>query len=228
MLKKITSLVKLPSPSDLGHPFGFPMDPKENDYTYEDYIEELKTKYPFKYFLNYVVWSNFKRSIVNRAKDAIYWLKCKLLSSHKYHIIDLRNPNPATKYTYGWLDQDTKMLYACFQCLRDYVEKEKSNNNYLLELPEEEQEMWSDHIKSYHEINELYNWWMVSRDKEHKKMEEMRDVIWAGNFPCKKGNKRLDYNDPVYIEYREYCEYVEKREQEMLERLIKVRGYLWT
>jgi hypothetical protein len=52
-----------------------------------------------------------------------------------------------------WIDKDFVILHACFQCVKDFVEKE----NAFLFSPEEE-----ENTKILHE---LYDWWMIRKNK---------------------------------------------------------------
>ena len=75
-----------------------------------------------------------------------------------------------------WIDRDEIMLHACFQILKDCVEKEKVDEFCDFET----------HKDFVTEVRFLYNWW----------------------------NTREDSN---------YTE-----DDEMLLRLLKIRGFLWT
>ncbi len=52
-----------------------------------------------------------------------------------------------------WCDKDSVMLHACFQLLKDFIEKEDiqhSRNDWNAD---------EKHIAAKSEIDELYNWW---------------------------------------------------------------------
>lgn len=53
-----------------------------------------------------------------------------------------------------WRDKDTVMLHACFQLLKDFIEKE--------ELPNGNADWNADekHSTAKAEIDKLYNWWV--------------------------------------------------------------------
>jgi hypothetical protein len=113
-----------------------------------------------------------------------------------------------------WADVDMKMLHACFDFLRDFVEKEKGlemlkqQYDYWNKLPKNEREVMrmsekdvdcktTEALKIYNKIEKLYNWW------------------------------RNEYT-PLWKSTR--CQTIkeEKDEQDYLLELIKIRRYLWT
>lgn len=83
----------------------------------------------------------------------------------------------------NWRDKDSVMLHACFQILKDCVEKEN-----LLEGHSD----WNAderHSTAKKEIEELYNWWLSyveadipdeqSYEIETKMLERLINVRWA-------------------------------------------------
>ena len=54
----------------------------------------------------------------------------------------------------GWRDKDSVMLHACFQLLKDCVEKENLLNGHT------DWEADEKHKLARKEIEELYNWWL--------------------------------------------------------------------
>lgn len=55
-----------------------------------------------------------------------------------------------------WIDRDCIMLYACFQILKDCVEKENIDNHCNYEY----------HKEFVDEVRFLYNWWMKRKDED--------------------------------------------------------------
>jgi hypothetical protein len=123
----------------------------------------------------------------------------------------------------GYCDKDEIMLHACFQLLVDFVQKEWHSGkskyfgkyfNIQQEVIEMKKEGLPNKIIKSHtdclnrqnretkEIWDLYFWWTKVRPK--RKHKEMLKIDNKGNFLC-------DIED-----------------EEMLTRLIKVRGCLWT
>jgi len=133
-----------------------------------------------------------------------YWFRCHTYT--KYHILDMRSPENG--YSYGWIDRDQAMLFACFNLLVEYVEKEDGLNSvdwdagYDSGAPKE----WIDEYRhAGKEIKDLYNWWKFKRPIMYKNMEKAEP------------NKSLELEDTI-----------NKIDNENLLRLMKIRGYLWT
>jgi hypothetical protein len=84
-----------------------------------------------------------------------------------------------------WHDQDQIMLHAAFQCLADYIEKEK---------PDEVVDWWGTGPEAYAawvEMHTLYRWW-ITRDHDAwwtydddmddimlKRLVEIRGYMWT-------------------------------------------------
>ena len=82
-----------------------------------------------------------------------------------------------------WRDKDSVMLHACFQLLKDFVEKEDiqhMSNNWCAD---------KKHIDAKAEIDELYHWWMSytesgvtdedSYELENSMLMRLIKVRWA-------------------------------------------------
>lgn len=80
-----------------------------------------------------------------------------------------------------WIDRDYIMLHACFQILKDAVEKEGVDTHVHYESCKE----------FVDEVRFLYNWWE----------ERCKEDVWGDD---------------------------EERDNEMLNRLFKIRQQLWT
>lgn len=125
---------------------------------------------------------------------------------------------------YHWYDTDTKILYANFQLLVDYVEKEKPEENTDWTTRPSDQEIWS-------EIQTLYNWWTTVRPKkwienESSSMEEYGIDISDIGSPTKSANYKkwadaFDKHDQIERQ-------LEDEDTEMLVRLMIIRKSLWT
>jgi len=165
----------------------------EGDYTWEDWHEENKKKYPVRYFLQEDLTMWFRVKIRNRVSNAWYWLRTHLWN--RYHIINISNK--ANKYNWGWIECDQAILYACFKILSNFVEKEMKYNCYYVPATEHCPE-W-DQRETEKEIRALYQWWTEERPKEL----ETERYYGAGEAGDAKDN-------------------------EMLERLLKIRKNLWS
>ena len=87
----------------------------------------------------------------------------------------------------GWCDKDIVILYACFQLLKDFVEKEKE---IIAQIDWEHDE---EIKKAKQEIDFLYSWWLERLDREDdldekqylednqmlKRLIEIRKYLWT-------------------------------------------------
>lgn len=211
----------------------FTPDVDENVYCWEDYYTDLKKAYPIRYFLaetladflKYKVWNPLTRPF----KDGAYWLKCHLLKEHRYHLVDIRQSAGFEKYYYGWLDTDTRILYASFNLLNEFVKYEFPN----LYCPTEEECSSDEHFaasnkrqrEAYFEIEALHKWWNVDRQSEHLHLDVLQDRWYSRKYKQKQSD---ELTQTFWAEYMEAKEKYEAKEEEMLIRLIKVRKSLWT
>ena len=92
---------------------------------------------------------------------AWYWLRTH--TYNRYHILSLASPQ--NHYEWGWIERDQAILHACFNLLKDYVEEEMGQVCYYAPANEEYGSPEWDHREEEDEINALYQWWMVDRDK---------------------------------------------------------------
>lgn len=74
-----------------------------------------------------------------------------------------------------WCDKDVVLLYACFQLLKDFVEKEKD----LIEQIDWQEKQETKNAKA--EIEHLYNWWIKrceqNDDLNSKQYEEDNQML---------------------------------------------------
>ena len=81
-----------------------------------------------------------------------------------------------------WCDKDTVMLHACFQILKDFIEKENGDNHCD----------YKHHKKFVDEVRFLYKWWMNrnsddlfpddAEDKDNKmlvRLMKIRLQLWT-------------------------------------------------
>ena len=88
----------------------------------------------------------------------------------------------------GWRDKDDVILHACFQLLKDFVEKEK----YVIEQIDWNYDKETQNAKA--EIDFLYNWWRERFNEEDfdkinqryeednqmlKRLIEIRKHLWT-------------------------------------------------
>lgn len=198
-------------------------------YCWEDYYVDLKKTYPIQYFFACTIADYFKFNvwipITRPIKNAWYWLKCHIVPSHRYHMLDLRQSNG---YQYGWTDIDSRLTYANFNLLNKFV-KDEIDNFYCPSLEECNDEYHGASNKTqrdtYFEILSIHNWWNVERFSEEKKVDEL-----LHDWHDRKHKQKLfdDETDRLFKEHLDAQDQLLEKETQMLIRLIKVRKSLWT
>ena len=102
-------------------------------------------------------------AIQRQVHDRWYWLKCWLW--HRYNVVVCR-PLPPT-----WCDRDYLLVFAAFQILEDYVNKEDTHfhidvyktykeSGYEEDRAREEERDWN-------EIRVLYGWWQERKTDKY-------------------------------------------------------------
>ena len=199
-MKAFHNFWRLPKPTEVGFSSDFlgirAMKPLSGKECWEDYHALIKKRYPVKYF-----FLTYLRRQINRWKsiceDVIWDIIYRIHPPHQYHLLKLSQP---FGYQRGWIDSNTQMVFANFNILVNFVEKECGG----IENVEKELQYYTDNFSHYRrnyeffrELTELYNYW---------KWEGIR-----------------------YYQYcRPYEPYDEDKETEMLIRLIKIREGMWT
>lgn len=152
---------------------------------FEELYQDNKWKFPFR-----------------QLHDIKWWILHRFHPKHRYHVHKFRDLEP------GWHDVDGKMLYACFDFLCDYVEKqdpglESVKYQWTYRQNQEEpgytfpEEDIASAKHTYDEISYLYNWWKST-------LPGRRSGEWD-----EVDGKDAETDDANLI------------------RLIKVRRYLW-
>lgn len=158
---------------------------------------------------------------------ALYWLRTH--TYNRYHMLDMRNK--VNGYAWGWHDRSELILFANMALLRDFIEKEKAFECHV-NWDEEEH-----HIAAKKEMLTIYDWWTKGRAAEHKKEDELLEAAYPNPFEFEPipGSSMLRLkNDetPELRKLRDQCremeDALEEKDEEMMIRLIKVRGYMWT
>jgi hypothetical protein len=88
------------------------------------------------------------------------WLKCHVLPSHRYHIVNLRCPS----YVWGFIYPDEQIFLALFTIMANFVERKALLNNLSPQSwigSKVVNYNYVPHIqKDFLELQEIYNWWM--------------------------------------------------------------------
>jgi hypothetical protein len=187
-------------------------------YCWEDWHRDMKAKYPVRYFISRTIPRVLRRLYARRPR-IFYWIRAH--TYNRYHILDMRND--AWPYKWGWCDRSELMLFACFNLLKAFVEEEAPNIGHA-KTPEEfwpdhdwqpgEKETIAAHVETEREIRRLYTWWTIGRRNDHDSWEA--------------DSNRPGLTDEDYRRLNQEHEFIMARDEEMLQRLMKVRGSLWT
>ena len=232
---------------------GLPIDSKGNgagkarsSEDWADWKNEMKEKYPIRYFLNQDFESTFVWPITHRIQRVQEWVRYR--TTRRYHIV-------STGMKPGYSDVTERMLHVNFNMLKDFVEIEKARMWDWGEQPKMEQpgvshliwEIGLDADNKFHnqqsanarEQYELYDWWTNIRPlrvdsfetPEHKAYWKLRnDIYGSGCFFCadkdtpelKKAQKAAyELSDTLDKQYSE-------EDEKNLIRLMKIRQSLWT
>lgn len=231
--------LKLPSPVDLGwSEYNALEDADWSDEpqgkTWQDWHKTVKKMHPVKYFIAETAADWFRHKIwwpiKHPLSDAKYWFVSHFIPSRRYHMLDLRQPRKAGDvvnhdcYRYGWRDVPEKMLYAMFNLLGEYLNKEKPHDLTQWHTREEIEadagmKRQQDDIE---EARAIYHWWAVEQHQEHARITETRHLWWEA-----KKNK-LPNKEEYWNLLKKLEEDQETKTDEMIARLMKIRRSLWT
>lgn len=159
------------------------------------------------------------KKIIYQIKEMWYWVRCH--TTFRYHMIDVRNKDYG--YQYGFIDCDHLIFLACFKILKDFVELQNFRPYEGNDAP------WVQ-VRDDREIMELYNWWIYDRNIEQERVAKLYVALpqSAWEFiPSLEGCFTIA-DCPERKEWSKAVDKLDKKDQEMLERLIKVRGKMWT
>lgn len=156
----------------------------------------------------------------------LYWLRCHTWT--RYHIIDIRGSDG---YRWGYTDPSFRLWAACFQILVDYIEKEKPFDVIDFE--------GGGQGEIEKELKELYHWWKEGRKKEYEDCSAILDEydrlqdekfgkVSMLDQLTKEEIRSFRYKHPKWNEYMDLHQRLDRKDQEMLERLVKIREHLWT
>jgi len=177
----------------------------------------------------------------------LYWLRCHTFT--RYHIIDIRGQG---EYDWGWIDRSHAMYLACFKLLEEFVETEDPTVGLRTEAdyrgnPSDEFYVQDDEWNKYHkpaidyqlanerEVRALYDWWKTGRKQEHDALDKIlegRHRNFEDMFkPCEDKPGFHEYVADESPEWKAWVaehDRLEAKDEEMLQRLMKVRQTLWT
>ena len=223
-------IFKLPGPKELGWADSDALEMREfsdepKGKTWEDWYKYVKEHYPVKYFfaetlvkfIRYKMWFPIKVPI----DKAWYWFVSHVVSSRRYHMLDLRQKGG---YRYGWRDVDEKMLYAIFNLLGEYLNRE--NIADLTKWHSQSEISRDPHMKqqqdNIEEARMIYRWWLIGRKEAQKEIDDML-TKWHDAKKVKDPKK-----EEYWAQMKKLEEEFENTTDEMIARVMKIRRTLWS
>jgi hypothetical protein len=134
------------------------------------------------------------------------------------------------------------MYYACFNILVDFVEKEdptvglRTMKDYEYpEMDEFARQSIELQLADEREVRELYEWWKHGRHEENEACRELLkgvdtsfDSVFKKIDDDRGGYEFVAPSSGSWKTWNAEHDRLEKKEYEMLNRLIAIRGRLWT
>lgn len=133
----------------------------------------------------------------------------------RHHLVDVRRPGCGSEIKNNWIDRDELLLMAAFAVLCDFVEKEKPFRFHYTKSRGDGKEIYA-----------LYKWWTKQRGVEFKKAQALMDE--CGKLAPKViGSTNKRYSKALNKAFKaDYA--LQKKDDRMLLRLVKIRNLLWT
>lgn len=184
--------------------------------SWQEWMEHAKKEHPFLYFISEILPCNY-RIVRNRIKDVYWFFQHRLNPRHRYNTI-------YTSLKPGYYDPETQILYGCMDTFKNFMETCADKIDW--------EGSGESHAKAYKEMEEIYDWWVNRRPKREDFLPELPTLPeeW-GILPML--NSKYE-NHPLMKEWKRIAEIhrekeveFEKEDDDMLIRLIKIRGYIW-
>jgi hypothetical protein len=170
---------------------------------------------------------------MNIFKKALWWVRYR--TTDRYHIINISGMDG---YNKGWIDRDHAMYLACFKLLVDFVELEhdtlKDRDMSLADYTNEDYQPKDDELQALNEqitreneIRALYLWWTVQRPIEKQRHSD--DTSYKPDNDVDVFDMRSKFYESD--RWKSWCaeaERLDAKDEEMFDRLMKVRRALWT
>lgn len=176
-------------------------------------------------------------------RDAYWWVRHRIDPNHRYHVLP-------TGLKPGYYDIDTLMLHGCMKLLERYVEDEREGEDKLQAWADElldpnQQDVFSskewcmESGKKEQEALTIYRWWKYQWPEDNKHHDELLticfgDDTWFEEIPDEHGGIcwKEKQHTPEKLYNKDWLdalvEKIQRDEQEMLIRLVKIRESLWT
>jgi len=149
-----------------------------------------RRQYPIQWFFRETLYYAIAHRWRWWIADPWYWLKCR--TWHRYNVVVCRSLPPT------WNDRDRVLLHAAFQCLADFIEKEKpwefsATQEAVAEAYDEVYDTAYGPVDTrrscaWETIKQLYYWWEVRKGKYEKdeyddamlhRLIEVRHLMWT-------------------------------------------------
>jgi hypothetical protein len=210
---------------------------------WNDWKIEAMTAHPFRYaiaedWLDKIQWVIWWPN--NRVTSIVYYFRNRFIT--KTHTLTSSQLEKGR-----WHEFDTRLLYCVFDELVNFIEIELADHYIVWNNLEKEYNKskgrsrqagldylkWAQETKNYgtndvstqaihaKEVEDLYNWWMFTRPAKLAHIEKLYDFdyVFGDNSP---------ETEARFTQAVEFEDELESEGEEMLIRLIKVRGSLWT
>jgi hypothetical protein len=133
--------------------------------------------------------------------DLLYWFRSRFIPRYRFHVVDTGLPP-------GWHDVDERMLHACMALLCSYVEDEQGGESGFPNVAAGDGENDAEALA-------IYRWWKHERQPAHD-CYDVELMAWYG------AKDEYDFGALCALDNA-----LAARDQEMLHRLIDIRGSLW-
>jgi len=214
---------------------------------WRDFDFFFRREAPFRHYLSKVLGRKLRVQMM-RLKDMKWKVLHRFHPRHRYNIVK-------TELEPGYYDLDTRLMYACFALLVEYVEIEMSwgsdkyrdrekglanldytiNFNSNLPANHTQWDRMPEHQEfAAREAKELYLWWETYRDDDDSEWENCPIVRPDHMFDILSQKWREENPDEAKLwddwsnRAREQTANKKQTADEMLARLIKIRHSLWT
>lgn len=193
--------------------------------TWEQWEEKVKALRPIRYFIIEEFLPAIRQKYRKYMTEPIYWIKCHTITKYKYHLIDIREPKSDPRsYHYGWIDSDNKMVLALFAILNDFVKNQLPNLYCPSEEDVEEDPSLITQRNNWLEIKAIHYWYNVERKRQEKFYDSLLEK-WSDS---RKGLNPNPVSHQLWTELQKHEDQEKEKLEEMITKLIKIRGSMWT
>jgi hypothetical protein len=174
--------------------------------------------------------NNVMRAVKKFISDSHYWVMSHTI--RRYHILDLRQPknniSNEDNYDWGWQDIDRRMLFAIFNLLNEFVKYEMPYRYIPSEEDVADDPSLKEQRDSCLEVLAIHKWWNEDRKRDAVIIEKALEVWWKIGGGIKNINNHSIEADSAHREWMRLNDDFNKKEDNMIMRLMMVRRSLWT